>query len=267
MWYLQTPRTAKKEGAWGSVKVRGSRGVKHFPGSHRTLGSVRQPTQALLPQPEWPPLSTPAPSLLLIRVVLEVDGPGVADETPLAGTAGGGWEYPPTHSLPIPVTLPEGAVGRSGLMVRRPLISSGRETGCTTQPPIVGRPYLGKFRLPHPEKAAGPPCPQPHLFASWRLESLAGLGSCRSPSVFPQPLRTRRSLDLAGRPGGSTEDRALQGLGLNWVSEEGSRGAKDELEGVRLEAGKGGGSGGREPCFSASNPSLRSAACLPMPAL
>lgn len=66
-------------------------------------------------------------------------------------------------------------------MVRRPLISSGREIGPTTQPPIVGHPYLRKFRLPHPEEAAGPPTPPASLsFASWRLESLAGLdhGSC-----------------------------------------------------------------------------------------
>lgn len=152
----------------------------------------------------------------------------------------------PPPPAPVPVTLPEGAVGRSGLMVRSPLISSGRETGCTTQPPIVCSPYLGKFRLPHPEKVAGPPCPQPHLFASWKLESLAELGSCRFPSVFPRPLTTIRSLDLAGRPGGTVEDRTLEGQGLNWVSEKCHRGVKDELEMVRLEAGKGRSSGGRE---------------------
>lgn len=248
MWYLQTPRTAKKEGAWGSAKVRGSRGVKHFPWSHRALGSVRQPTQALLLQPEWPPLSAPAPSLLLICVVLEVDGPGVADETPLAGTAGGGWEYPPTHTPPPNPGHPSrGCCG--------PQRINGAEATHFLWPGDRLHHTAPHCRLPLsrevPPAPSGEgswaPMPPASPFRLLEAGELGRAGILQVSFCLPPAPENRRSLDLAGRPGGSAEDRALQGLGLNWVSEEGSRGVKDELEGVRLEAGKGGGGGGREP--------------------
>lgn len=159
----------------------------------------------------------------------------MAGPSPLAGTGGkeglGTLPPPPTPSA-IWVTLPEGAVGYGGLMVRSPLISSGRDTGCTTQPPIVGNPYLGKSRQPHPEEAAGPPCLRPHLslplggwraWQSWYLG--AGAGAGLDPCLPPPP----RSLDFTSGPGGVIErehsrawvSAVLQkgssgGSGMNW---------------------------------------------------
>lgn len=116
-------------------------------------------------------------------------------------------------------------------MVRRPLISCGREMGCTTQPPIVGCPYLGKFRLPHPEEAARPPCPWSHLslpFGSW-----AHRAQILQASVSPPPVG---SLDLTLGTVKNLEGGAGWGLVSSGVKRGNSRGFKNELGGARLEA-------------------------------
>ena len=84
-------------------------------------------------------------------------------------------------------------MGRSGLMVCRGH-SFPLEIGRTTQPPIVGGPYLGKFRWLHPEEALGPLQPRPHLslplggWRAWQGWDHAGL-----MRALPLPLR---SLDI-----------------------------------------------------------------------
>lgn len=134
-------------------------------------------------------------------------------------------------------------------MVRRPLISSARETGRTTQSPIVAHPYLRKFRLPHPEEAAGPPRPRPPLslpLEGWRAWwAWEQVGSDRLPTHGESGphLRTR------GHRGGRSE----AGSGFSQVSEGGPREVTDELEGVRLETGMAGESGGRKPSSTRSN--------------
>lgn len=102
-------------------------------------------------------------------------------------------------------------------MVRRPLISSDRETSCTTQPPIVGHPYLRKFRRPHPEEVARPAHPQPHFplpLGCWRAWQAWDQKDFDPPSPHPWEVWIL--------PGGTIEGGAGQGLGLSWVSEVGS---------------------------------------------
>lgn len=164
--------------------------MKPLLGSHRALGSVGQPTQPLPPQPEWPPPPNPTPSLLLMCMVLEEDG----RRSPSGQDNGWGLGTSP----PIPVTLLEGAVGRSGLMVRRPFISSGRETGCTTQPPIVGCLISGSSARPIRRRQLGPVPPTSPL-CLWEAGELGGARTMQVLICLPSPVPppTRKSLDFA----------------------------------------------------------------------
>lgn len=144
-------------------------GVRHLPGATRgwaRSGSQRSPSS----QPSGPLL--PLPPAPYSDVWSHKEPVWSSRDSPSAGTESGGWEHPPD-----PVPLRMGAAGRSGLMVRRPLISSGRETGASTQPPIVGTLISGSSAAPSGAGSWAPMPPASPFFASWRLESLAGLGS------------------------------------------------------------------------------------------
>lgn len=191
MWCPPSSRAAGREGARGSVRGRGPVGVRHFLGSHRGLAQSGSQPRPCPPNPSCPSFC-PCP-----QAPTYVHGPGRGQRW--------GWEYPPLTQV--------------GLMVRRPLISSGREIGPTTQPPIVGHPYLRKFRLPHPEEAAGPPRPRPHFslpLRGWRawqawVTDHVGVDPCLPPlgGLAPPSL-------------GHQAGRSTAGSGLGWVSEGGS---------------------------------------------
>lgn len=205
---------------------KGSKRGQALAGAHRGLSSVRQPIQALLPQPKLPPPSAPAPGPYFYVWSWEQEG------LERQGTP------PPTW-----VPLPGGAVGRSGLMVQRPLISSGDRPHHTA--PHCWRPLSREVPL----AASGggiraPPAPASPFFASWRLESLAGLGSCRLDACPPTPpQKSRHHLRVRGLHGGCS----LAGLGFSaGFQKRRPGGVKDDLEGVRLEVGRVGGSAGRE---------------------
>ena len=109
------------------------------------------------------------------------------------------------------------------------------ETGRTTQPPIVGGPYLGKFHFPHPEEAIGslrPPSPS-HLSLplgggkAWQDWDHAGLIWTFSQQLPPQ--KPRLSLRARGLHGGQSMAGPESQLGFRrGVLGEG---VKDELKG------------------------------------
>lgn len=198
--------------------------MKPLLGSHRALGSVGQPTQPLPPQPEWLPPSIPTPSLLLTYMVLEEDG----RRSPSGQDNGWGLGTSP----PIPVTLPEGAVGRSGLMVRRPFISSGRETGCTTQPPIVGCLISGSSARPIRRRQLGPRAPDltSAPLGGWRAwwgQDHAGLDL--SPLTCPPTNQEKSGLCLKTRQRHGGECTAGPGSQLGFRRGSWRGVVKDEL--------------------------------------
>ena len=89
-------------------------------------------------------------------------------------------------------------------MVRRPLISSARGTGRTTQSPTVGHPYLRKFRLPHPEEAAGPHTPGLTSLCLLEAGELGRLGSRQA--LIRLPIHGESGPYLRG--GGTVEEGA-----------------------------------------------------------
>lgn len=165
--------------------------MKPLLGSHRALGSVAQPTQPLPPQPEWPPPPTPTPSLLLTCMVLEEDGRG----SPSGQDNGWGLGTSP----PNPGHPSRGCCGPQRINGAEAIHFLWPGDRLHHTAPHCRLPYLGKFRPPHPEKAAGPPVPPTSPLSLWEAGELRGARTMQVLICLPSPVPppTRKSLDFA----------------------------------------------------------------------